>query len=52
METGLVSYDTIAEVGPLADLINDVQGQIIRGEFDPPIIEDEFIDNVIGTVNP
>jgi len=52
METGLVSYDTIAEVGPSADLINDVQGQIIRGEFDPPIIEDEFIDNVIGTVNP
>ena len=26
--------------------------EIISGSFDPPIVEDEFIDNVIGTVNP
>ena len=52
METGLVSYDTIFDQGPMADLINDVQAQIISGEFDPEIVEDKFIDNVIGTVNP
>ena len=52
METGLVSYDTIFDQGPLADLISGVQAEIISGEFDPPIIEEEFIDNIIGTVSP
>ena len=35
-----------------ASLISQRTDEIIGGSFDPPIVEDEFIDNVIGTVNP
>ena len=33
-------------------LISQRTDEIVSGSFDPPIVEDEFIDNVIGTVNP
>ena len=36
----------------LLDLISQRTDEITNGSFDPPIVEDEFIDNVIGTVNP
>ena len=32
--------------------ISSEKDEIIAGDFDPPIIEEEFIDNVIGTVSP
>ena len=54
METGLVSlYDLSSDVpSDIADLISEKTDEIIAGDFDPPIIEEEFIDNVIGTVSP
>ena len=54
METGLVSW--YEEQGTVDGAISgDIRSKVlamIAGEFDPPIIEDEFIDNVIGTVSP
>ena len=35
-----------------SDLISQRSDEIINGDFDPPIVEEEFIDNVIGTVSP
>ena len=35
-----------------AELISQRTDEIISGSFDPPVVEDEFIDNVIGTVTP
>ena len=54
METGLVSlYELSSDVpSNVADLISQRTDEIIAGSFDPPIVEEEFIDNVIGTVNP
>ena len=39
-------------VNDLKDYSDPITEEIISGSFDPPIVEDEFIDNVIGTVNP
>ena len=54
METGLVSW--YEEQGTVDGAVSgDIRSKVlamIAGEFDPPIVEDEFIDNVIGTVNP
>ena len=33
-------------------LVNEKNMEILSGSFDPTIVEDSFIDNVIGTVNP
>ena len=54
MDTGLVSlYELSSDVpSDIADLISEKTEQIVAGEFDPPIVEEEFIDNVIGTVSP
>ena len=54
MDTGLVSlYDLSSDVpSDIADLISQRTDEIIAGDFDPPIVEEEFIDNVIGTVSP
>ena len=54
MDTGLVSlYELSSDVpSDTASLISQRTDEIIGGSFDPPIVEDEFIDNVIGTVNP
>ena len=54
METGLVSlYELSSDVpSETASLISQRTDEIVSGSFDPPIVEDEFIDNVIGTVNP
>jgi basic membrane lipoprotein Med (substrate-binding protein (PBP1-ABC) superfamily) len=54
METGLVSlYELTSDVPTeTASLISDRTEEIISGSYDPPIVEEEFIDNVIGTVNP
>ena len=54
METGLVSlYELSSDVpSDTADLISQRTEEIISGSFDPPIVEEEFIDNIIGTVSP
>jgi hypothetical protein len=54
METGLVSLYELTSDVPIetASLISDRTEEIISGSYDPPIVEEEFIDNVIGTVNP
>jgi len=54
MDTGLVSlYDLSSDVpSDISDLISQRSDEIINGDFDPPIVEEEFIDNVIGTVSP
>ena len=54
MDTGLVSlYELSSDVpSETASLISPRTDEIVSGSFDPPIVEDEFIDNVIGTVNP
>ena len=35
-----------------AILVNEKNMEILSGSFDPTIVEDSFIENVIGTVNP
>ena len=46
-------YDLSSDVpSDIADLISQRTDEIIAGDFDPPIVEEEFIDNVIGTVSP
>ena len=54
METGLVSW--YEEQGTIDGAVSgDIRSKVlamIDGEFDPPIIEEEFIDNIIGTVSP
>jgi hypothetical protein len=54
MDTGLVSLYELSSDVPTdtAELISQRTDEIISGSFDPPIVEDEFIDNVIGTVTP
>ena len=54
METGLVSlYDLSSDVpSDIATLIGEKTDAIIDGTLDVEIVEEEFISNVIGTVNP
>ena len=54
METGLVSlYDLSSDVpSDIATLIAEKTEAIIDGTLEVEIVEEEFISNVIGTVNP
>jgi basic membrane protein A len=54
METGLVSlYDLSSDVpSDTATLIAEKTEAIIDGTLEVEIVEEEFISNVIGTVNP
>ena len=54
METGLVSlYELSGDVPRTVEqLVNERTMEILSGAFDPPIVEDKFVDNVIGTVSP
>ena len=54
METGLVSlYDLSSDVpSETATLIAEKTEAIIDGTLEVAIVEEEFISNVIGTVNP
>ena len=54
METGLVSlYELSGDVPRTVEqLVNERTMEILSGAFDPPIVEDRFVDNVIGTVSP
>ena len=54
METGLVSlYDLSSDVpSDIATLIGEKTDAIIDGTLEVEIVEEEFISNVIGTVNP
>ena len=54
MDTGLVSLYELSDGIPrdVEQLVNEKNMEILSGSFDPTIVEDSFIDNVIGTVNP
>ena len=54
METGLVSLYELSGDLPrtVEQLVNERTMEILSGSFDPPIVEDSFVDNVIGTVRP
>ena len=51
MDTGLVSlYELSSDVpSDISDLISQRSDEIINGDFDPPIVEEEFIDTVSYT---
>ena len=54
METGLISLYKLSDGIPrnVEQLVNEKNMEILTGSFDPTIVEDTFIDNVIGTINP
>ncbi len=54
METGLVSlYELQGDIPRTVEqLVNEKTMEILSGSFDPPVVEDKFVDNIIGTVSP
>ena len=54
MERGLVCLYELSGDLPrtVEQLVNERTMEILSGSFDPPIVEDSFVDNVIGTVSP